>query len=114
MTKRKADITDMFSTPAAAEAAAEPKKRGRPPKPKDPNERKRHLDRLMVDLPEGMKEELAAIAAGYDCTLSDLSAWLLIESLNSYHKNKTDLTPLLYPIRSLKARYGVELDYKPK
>jgi hypothetical protein len=78
-------------------------------------ERPRHLDRLTADLPEGLKEEIQTIAKGYDCTMSDIAAYFILIGLKSYRDGALDIEPMLKPIRSLNARFGLSLDfYEPE
>ncbi len=76
-------------------------------------ERARHLDRLTADLPEGMKDEVIALAKKHDCKIGDIAALLLWQGLKMSRAGTLSIDPMLVPIRSLKSNYGLNVDYEP-
>ncbi|MEM8859530.1 MAG: hypothetical protein AAGD96_14470 [Chloroflexota bacterium] len=68
---------------------------------------KRNVDRITADAPEGLKKLVNQIAGKYDLKISDLVSYLVMKGLLDF---KTDeIEERLIPIKSMKARFGMEL-----
>jgi len=64
-------------------------------------------------LPDGMRDDILAISQHYDCTISDVTAYLLALSLEDYFEGRLDIESLLIPTRTMNARNKIDFEYTP-
>lgn len=70
----------------------------------------RRQNRIAVDSPPGLRDEVKGLAKHFDCSVSDLAAYLIIAGLDLYHDGQLDIEAVLIPTKSTRSTYGIDFD----